>query len=441
MYLTDSYYFDYSSLILLCVFSINVSMLYGLRRRKKVRFICIAFPILFISFSIADAVYFTLFGAIPGKAFFENFVVLCACLLIFQKERNKEDLVISCVYFSSEMCACVLIGTIRCMISPIKNYEMIEPIVRNLFIVITVFLPIYLSKIKVKAIVSNVNNSLFLLIIYNSLTVIIAFMGHCMQPDFTNKNAVFAVTIYSGFIIVNLLSFWLICRNAIWHEKNLELLADKLSSENKIEALNLSHRNFEELHKIRHDIKNQYSNIRLMLMEKRYDDMEKYLDEYEEAYLAPIFAIDCGNVDLNRILNLEYSKAKQVGIELSVRVVVPPKLPIANSDMCSLLTNIIDNAIEGSTRANKTDPIYVDIRLGQDCYLYISVKNSVDECADRSVFFEKRTSKRDEVAHGYGTKIIKSIVEKYNGGMSRDVIDGKYVIDVMLDVEVATNKI
>lgn len=113
LYLTDSYYFDYSSLILLCVFSINVSMLYGLRRRKKLRFICIAFPILFISFTIADAVYFTLFGAIPGKAFFENFVVLCACLLIFRKERNKEDLVISCVYFSSEMCACVLIGTIR----------------------------------------------------------------------------------------------------------------------------------------------------------------------------------------------------------------------------------------------------------------------------------------------------------------------------------------
>ena len=112
-------------------------------------------------------------------------------------------------------------------------------------------------------------------------------------------------------------------------------------------------------------------------------------------------------------------------------MVVPPHLPFEDSDLLSLITNIVDNSIENFKPVDAKDVINVSIVTQQD-YLRITSFNSVDP----SLAKEKpslRTTKKNR-GHGYGTKIIKNIAKKYEGYVTFTYEDNKFVCDCLINM-------
>lgn len=178
----------------------------------------------------------------------------------------------------------------------------------------------------------------------------------------------------------------------------------------------------------RHDIKNHYAYAINLLKERQYDKAEEYLQKTLDVTFEDVHIIDCGNSVISSILNLEMTKAHMKHIEMMTMVAVPPTLPFLDSDLCSLLTNLIDNALEETMRTPDKKPC-IDVRIRADKnYLRFVIFNPTDKKKP-----EFNTSKNTS-GHGYGIGIINGVVRKYNGHITYYIEDGKFYSDGMMEM-------
>ena len=196
-----------------------------------------------------------------------------------------------------------------------------------------------------------------------------------------------------------------------------------------VEAENLSisidKNNREELEKIKHDIKNQLSYVNLLLKQDKKEEAINYIDNYVNSQEV-LFSFSCSNNVINSIVNLELSKAKVYGVKMNLKIVVPPILPFDDNDIVSLLTNMIDNALENYYKIDDNSVISVCI-LKQNDYIRFFVSNPIDiKKYDKNNVIKTRKNGKN---HGYGTKIIAS---KYNGYVEFEIEDNRFICDVLL---------
>ncbi len=110
------------------------------------------------------------------------------------------------------------------------------------------------------------------------------------------------------------------------HSDALELQVKNSELEKNAEMLSMSEKNLEEMRKLKHDQKNQYGLMKLLIQEKRYDDLAKFFDQYGDGIIEPLSFISCDNKPLSAVLNMEFSKAKARGIDFDIKISVPRNL-------------------------------------------------------------------------------------------------------------------
>lgn len=203
------------------------------------------------------------------------------------------------------------------------------------------------------------------------------------------------------------------------------------------ELVRLTETNLEELRCIRHDIKNQYAYMQLLLHQRKYDELDAYFSQQVESVSAPVSYIDCGNRIIDNVLNMEIAKAKRANIPVEHQLIVPPELPFADDDVCAILANLMDNAIDECKRLQENGNVSVSIRISMHphgSYLYIVCRNTTDRKKLNRVRNALQTTKNDSRIHGYGTRIVARLAEKYNGTVDYSLKDGQFVAKVMLDI-------
>ena len=170
---------------------------------------------------------------------------------------------------------------------------------------------------------------------------------------------------------------------------------------------------YEEIRNIRHDIKQHLSVVSGLHLEEKYNEAQEYISEISSNIAKIEMFMDVGNDFVNAILNLKLSIAKSKGIEVLCSSTSSVN-GIDEYDLCNLVGNMIDNAIEA---AEKTDNAIVEVSIASEKYkLSIKVANSISESVLNNNLTLK-TSKPDPVLHGFGTKSIRLVAQKYNGNV------------------------
>lgn len=207
---------------------------------------------------------------------------------------------------------------------------------------------------------------------------------------------------------------------------NLEVQNTLIGAEKLSIAIDQNNR--EELEKIRHDIKNQLSYVGALLQQDKEQEAIHYIDNYVKNQEV-LFSFSCSNNVVNSIINLELSKAKIYNVKMDLKVVIPPVLPFEDNDVVSLLTNMIDNALENYYKGEEDAGISVCI-LKQNDYIRFFVSNPIDpnKYDKNNITRTRKSGKR----HGYGTKIIKNIADKYNGFVDFSLEGNHFICDVLL---------
>ena len=173
---------------------------------------------------------------------------------------------------------------------------------------------------------------------------------------------------------------------------------------------------YDEISQVRHDMKQTHSVVMSLLMEAKTDEAIGYMQKAAKRISEFDVIIDVGNDFVNAILNAKLSEAKRNGIMVLCSADKNAS-GIDEVDLCSLLGNLLDNAIEACAKCfDRQRVIEIKIRMHEDKYL-LEVENTAAENALENNK-QLATTKDDVSMHGYGIKSIKSIAEKYNGMVS-----------------------
>lgn len=181
----------------------------------------------------------------------------------------------------------------------------------------------------------------------------------------------------------------------------------------------------EEMRKIKHDLKHQLSYIVEGLKDQKVDEMIKMLEtSYKEIDKTNIISFS-DNETLNYILQSKNKFAMQKGVKLRCEITYENSSIMKDEDLIILLGNLLDNAVENTYEGGE-----VLLKITKDKgLLHIKISNPVltDE-VDTSV-----TSKQDKRNYGFGMKSIYKIIDKYDGSLEKNVHDGVFLIDILMN--------
>lgn len=181
----------------------------------------------------------------------------------------------------------------------------------------------------------------------------------------------------------------------------------------------------------RHAYHNHMQSVKAYLAMDSLDEAKAYLDRLEQDLDDIDLLFHTGNINADAILNSKISLAVKRGIQVDYKATVPKELAVSDIDLCVVIGNLIDNAVEA---CEKVDPEHQFIRLYIGILrrqLYISVSNATGE-AVRKLDEEYITTKRGN--HGHGLKRINNIVNKYDGYINRKNEPGVFVTEIMLPI-------
>lgn len=173
---------------------------------------------------------------------------------------------------------------------------------------------------------------------------------------------------------------------------------------------------YNEMKILRHDMKQEYVVISGLLEAGKTESAVDYIKSRMDSLSKSEIYIDVGNDRINSILNSKLSYAKSSGIEVICSSSGDIN-GIDDADLCILLGNLMDNAIEGSLTSN-VDAQFIEAKLvGDDVKIRIQITNSASAESGKNIV-NRETSKTDKSAHGFGIKSIQYIVHKYNGSVN-----------------------
>ncbi|HWT73141.1 MAG TPA: GHKL domain-containing protein [Mobilitalea sp.] len=251
--------------------------------------------------------------------------------------------------------------------------------------------------------------------------------------DYTEfNNEAYNTIICLSLWILELMAYYMCYTVAYEYSQNMDLIAMQHKAEIDKTVYKFSQQNYEEMCALRHEIKNHNAYMKSLLLNKEYDKLEEYFQEGLVEFSEFYKGVECGNLVINNILNYEITKAKAYGVTIDSQIVVPSKLPFRDTDVCSLLSNLLDNAIEACGSRKCYEPT-VRINIRQDnSYLFIRVVNPIDDSIPDKERLSLKTTKLNQRAHGYGTKVINMITGRYNGYEKYMIQDNHFIADVML---------
>lgn len=188
-----------------------------------------------------------------------------------------------------------------------------------------------------------------------------------------------------------------------------------------------------EFRKVRHDLKNQLIFLLEQCEKKEYKELEMFLQQLiQKAPFDSMGIAKTGNSVVDALVNDKYSLAKHLEIEFNVKLDIPMRLPFDNTDMCIILGNALDNALEANIRADIMKK-YIKLNMRMDVRnLVIVVENSFDGYINKDKKENILSTKTNKIDHGFGLDSIQRAVNKYHGFMKVSYTENVFVIELLL---------
>jgi len=236
-----------------------------------------------------------------------------------------------------------------------------------------------------------------------------------------------------SIITVNIFVFILVENIMRQSEKSRALSLAESQNELQQSHIKMLLNNHEQIRKISHDFKQQTDILYRLCNEKQYDKLLCHLSELSN-YHNPMLIIKTGNLMLDTVLSSKKEEIDRQKIEFNCKLNITSKLPYMSMDICILLGNAIDNAVEACMRSG-ADKKFIELELTEDSSrLLFYLKNSIGELpqADGEFF---QTKKADKLRHGIGLRSIKQTSNRLGGDMTYEYNDEHFEIWIYLPVK------
>lgn len=242
-----------------------------------------------------------------------------------------------------------------------------------------------------------------------------------MHSDITNP--IFIILPAIALIYINFILFDFFET----YSKRIEYEGMKMVEEQNKENYKILEESETDLRILRHDLKNHMNIIDSLSSNGDIEEVRKYITSMKDSVESASY-IYTKNQVLDSIINIKARKARNNNIHFTVKAEENMDIQINPMDMVTILSNALDNAIEGSHHINDAF-IEVDVHENNG-FIVMSVKNPADEPILSDGGY--KTSKADDKNHGLGLKSMQKVIKKYNGDMRAEYTDGIFNLDIFV---------
>ena len=170
-------------------------------------------------------------------------------------------------------------------------------------------------------------------------------------------------------------------------------------------------RYMKETEKARHDFRHSIRTLAELYDSGDYEAMGRYLHQFDGAIPANEVRYFCNDTALNALLNYYDHLLQKEQIGFSVRVQLPETLPVSDVDLCSMVGNILENAVTACRKAEEKR-IQLTVLTEEAAQLYIVAVNTFNGVVKKR---DGRYLSTDRRGSGIGLSSIVSTAEAYGG--------------------------
>ena len=235
-----------------------------------------------------------------------------------------------------------------------------------------------------------------------------------------------------GLVFINVLVFTLFSKlqNQLEIKRNADLLNTQMRLEK--ESFKRIEESYNRTRELRHDLKNHIFVLKSIAENGTKEELSEYLEKMTDAVEEATYISMSKNSAVDAVLNEKLLYAQKHGISTQFDITPMEKIKISPMDVCTVLSNALDNAVEACIKFEKLSDRYIDVKISDtEGEMIISVKNpSLDAPKRRAGSYVSR--KKDGENHGLGLKSIKRTVDKHKGDMLIKYEDGIFNLVVSL---------
>lgn len=260
--------------------------------------------------------------------------------------------------------------------------------------------------------------------------VSLAYCENNFEITYMRFNQVIArFTLSIGVVIVSVMQFSNMNTEEKFVRAEEKAKRSKMLIDMKSEQYNMITEKIEKTRKSRHDIHHHINVVYQLAKENKIEQLIEYLEEYNKIDSTKEPMVYCNNSTVDAILNHYILLAKDNGIEVHLNVALPEKLKIRDTDLCIVIGNLLENAIEASKKEeNKRIKLRINRSNEYICMLVSNLYNGEIKKGHSGYYSRKREFKDT----GIGLSSVSAVVEKYDGRMEVDHTNGEFNVFIMM---------
>lgn len=309
-------------------------------------------------------------------------------------------------------------------------YSMAQIVSECLFVFLTLFINKIISDKKYQGIKSR-SGIVLLLLAFATVMVDWGVYRIYIHPENATDDyyAVLIATIMMGMSIIIIKIYEGLGEKAELETRNMvyqtQVEAYRIQISEREEAV-------KEFRLLKHDMKNHLIYMEELIRQKKDEEVCKYIDELLNSRgLSQRGVVNSGNILVDGLINYKIPYMKSLNIDFRAEVTIPFDLRFPEDNLCIIIGNLLDNAIEGTQKIKESKrQIYLEMMLKKD-NLFILIKNPCIEKSLRKKGSYFLTTKNDE-DHGMGLLSVKRAVEECQGSLYINVEKGIFQVSVML---------
>lgn len=376
--------------------------------------------------------YSNIFGT-PDLPYWFNFVssigvaILCSHFLLNNSFSYKMTYILFFMAFIIlYKVVCSPFYELESYLSPLR-YQVIDILIIVVLFVLLILLTVLFRKHQIHASI-HISNKAMGFTLYFPISILICYtLATNSRILFQYTNPMIALIILSDLPMI----YYILCMIMKSYDEQRKLDDALIQTKAQLARFRFSIELQEQLKKERHELKNNYFYIQTLLNEKKYDQLNNYMDNVIGEKLSNLDEIHTGNTLMDYLLNRKVQEAHKYHIKTYVEVLTPAQLNISEDTLCTILLNLLDNAIEASQHETNPD-IHITINCAQN-YLVAKISNKATEnILNKNPSLV--TTKKDFSNHGLGLKIIRQAVRRSNGIFQISNTEGYFTATVMLPI-------
>ncbi len=184
----------------------------------------------------------------------------------------------------------------------------------------------------------------------------------------------------------------------------------------------------EEARTAKHDLRQHLHMISALLNDKKYDELEAYINRYHKSVSDTASVTYCEHYAVNALIGYFAGLAQEHGIAFSAKLDVPKTINIPDDVLAVLVGNLLENATEAAM--HESNP-------------YITIRGKTEQGAVFFMFINSFTGKTKQDANGLylstkhegrgiGLRSVRGIVTDYRGILDIKHGDGLFTVSVLI---------